>query len=224
MKKIYSIIGMMLLALGINASAASATKLYVNPGHGGYTSNDRQTTMPAVNGVKLPVYDTTIENYPLWSTYNSSNCFWESSGNTYRALGVQYFWKKYINSNIVLSRSENNEAGDLSLSTISKEASSYGGYFMSLHTNAGNAIANYMLVMYSATSKSNPSGERVAGSKAMSVASAKWQDAVILTNETYTTARAMTDRNFYGGSGLGVLNTNTAPGYLAESWFHRLSS
>ena len=209
MKKIYSII--LLVCVALSASAASKTKLYVNPGHGGYGDNDRQTTMPTVNGVKLPVGD---------NGYNKSNCFWESSGNTYRALGVQYFWKKYINSNIVLSRSENNEAGDLSLSTISKAASSYGGYFMSLHTNAGNSSANYMLVMYSATSKSNPSGERVAGSKAMSVASAKWQDAVILTNETYTTARAMTDRNFYGGQGLGVLNTNTAPGYLAESWFH----
>ena len=209
MKKIYSII--LLLCVAFSASAASKTKLYVNPGHGGYGDNDRETAMPKVNGVKLPEGS---------NGYNKGNCFWESSGNTYRALGVQYFWKKYINSNIVLSRSENNEAGDLSLSTISKEASSYGGYFMSLHTNAGNAIANYMLVMYSATSKSNPSGERVAGSKAMSVASAKWQDAVILTNETYTTARAMTDRNFYGGSGLGVLNTNTAPGYLAESWFH----
>ena len=209
MKKIYSLILFLCVVLG--ASAASKTKLYVNPGHGGYGDNDRETPMPKVNEVKLPVGS---------NGYNKGNCFWESSGNTYRALGVQYFWKKYINSDIVLSRSENNEAGDLSLSTISKAASSYGGYFMSLHTNAGNAIANYMLVMYSATSKSNPSGERVAGSKAMSVASAKWQDAVILTNETYTTARAMTDRNFYGGQGLGVLNTNTAPGYLAESWFH----
>ena len=209
MKKIYSLI--LLLCVVLGASAASKTKLYVNPGHGGYGDNDRETPMPAVNGVKLPVGS---------NGYNKGNCFWESSGNTYRALGVQYFWTKYINSNIKLSRSENNEAGDLSLGSISTAAGSYGGYFMSLHTNAGNASANYMLVMYSATSKSNPSGERVAGSKAMSTASAKWQDAVILTNETYTTARAMTDRNFYGGSGLGVLNTNSAPGYLAESWFH----
>jgi hypothetical protein len=209
MKKIYSLI--LLLCVVLGASAASKTKLYVNPGHGGYGDNDRETPMPAVNGVKLPVGS---------NGYNKGNCFWESSGNTYRALGVQYFWTKYINSNIKLSRSENNEAGDLSLSSISSASGSYGGYFMSLHTNAGNASANYMLVMYSATSKSNPSGERVAGSKAMSTASAKWQDAVILTNETYTTARAMTDRSFYGGSGLGVLNTNSAPGYLAESWFH----
>ena len=219
MKKIYSIIGMMLLALGINASAASATKLYVNPGHGGYTSNDRQTTMPAVNGVKLPVYDTTIENYPLWSTYNSSNCFWESSGNTYRAQGVKYFWTKYVNSNIKLSRSENTQATDKELSTISSESSSYGGYFMSLHTNAGNASANYVVVMCRSKSSSNYAAYN-STSLTMAQKAANWHDYVKLTNVTYSTPRGMTDRNFYGGSSLGVLNTNSAPGYLAESWFH----
>ncbi len=210
MKKVYSLI-LLLLCVSMGASAASKSKLYVNPGHGGYGDNDRETAMPSVYGTKLPVGS---------NGYNKGNCFWESSGNTYRALGVRYFWAKYINSNISLSRSENNEVGDLSLRSISTAASSYGGYFMSLHTNAGNSSANYMLVMYSAVSTSNPNGERVAGSKAMAVASAKWQDAVILTNETSSEPRAMGDRKFYGGQGLGVLNTNTAPGYLAESWFH----
>ncbi|MBQ4344603.1 MAG: choice-of-anchor D domain-containing protein, partial [Muribaculaceae bacterium] len=210
MKKICSLL-IMLLCVGVSASAFSKTKLYVNPGHGGYTSNDRQTSMPSVNGVKLPVGD---------NGYNKSNCFWESSGNTYRALGIKYFWTKRVNSNIKLSRSSNTQDGDLSLSTIASNSNSYGGYFMSLHTNAGNASANYMIVMYSATSSSNPSGERVSGSKKMATAAAKWHDAVNLTSETYDTPRAMTDRSFYGGSSLGVLRTNNAPGYLAESWFH----
>ena len=137
MKKL-NIIILMLFAAVITVSAASKTKLYVNPGHGGYTSHDRQTSMPSVNGVKLPVGS---------NGYNNSNCFWESSGNTYRALGVEYFWKKRVNSSIKLSRSSNTQDGDLSLSTISAAASSYGGYFMSLHTNAGNASANYVIVM-----------------------------------------------------------------------------
>jgi len=77
MRKVYSLI-LLLLCVSLGASAASKTKLYINPGHGGYTSNDRQTTMPSVNGVKLPVYDETLEGYPHYSTYNSSNCFWES--------------------------------------------------------------------------------------------------------------------------------------------------
>lgn len=218
MKKILSLI-LLLLCVGVGAEAAHTKwKLYVNPGHGGYTSNDRQTTMPKVNGVALPVGD---------NGYNNSNCFWESSGNTYRALGIKYFWQKRVidagladASSIKLSRSTNTQSGDLTLSTIASASSSYGGYFMSLHTNAGNSSANYMIVMYSATSSSNPNGERISGSKAMATAAAKWHDAVNLTNETYDTPRAMTDRAFYGGSSLGALRTNSAPGYLAESWFH----
>ena len=218
MRKVYSLI-LLLLCVSLGASAASKTKLYVNPGHGGYTSNDRQTTMPAVNGVKLPVYDETLEGYPQYSTYNNSNCFWESSGNTYRAQGIKYFWNKYINSNIKLSRESNTQSGDLTLSTIASASNSYGGYFMSLHTNAGNSSANYVVVMCRAKSKSDYSAYN-STSLAMSKAAANWHDYVKLTNVTYSTPRGMTDRNFYGGSGLGVLNTNTAPGYLAESWFH----
>ena len=218
MKKVYSLI-LLLLCVSLGASAASKTKLYVNPGHGGYTSNDRQTTMPAVNGVKLPIYDTTLDGYPHYSTYNSSNCFWESSGNTYRAQGIKYFWTKYINSNVKLSRTENTQATDLTLSTIASQSNSYGGYFMSLHTNAGNASANYVVVMCRAKSKSDYSAYN-STSLSMAQAAANWHDYVKLTNVTYSTPRGMTDRKFYGGSGLGVLNTNTAPGYLAESWFH----
>ena len=114
MKK-FSLLIILLFTAAITVSAASKTKLYVNPGHGGYTSNDRQTAMPTVNGVKLPVGS---------NGYNNSNCFWESSGNTYRALGVKYFWEKRVNSNIKLSRSSNTQDGDLTLSTISAAASS----------------------------------------------------------------------------------------------------
>ena len=219
MKKIYSLI-LLILCVALGASAASKTKLYVNPGHGGYTSNDRQTSMPSVNGVKLPVYDVTVNGgTPLYNTYNSSNCFWESSGNTYRAQGVKYFWKKYVNSNIKLSREENTQATDLTLSTIASQSNSYGGYFMSLHTNAGNSSANYVVVMCRAKSKSDYSAYN-STSLTMAQKAANWHDYVKLTNVTYSTPRGMTDRKFYGGSGLGVLNTNTAPGYLAESWFH----
>lgn len=209
MKKVYSLI-LLLLCISLGASAASKTKLYVNPGHGGYTSNDRQTSMPAVNGVKLPVGD---------NGYNNSNCFWESSGNTYRALGIKYFWDKYFGGSIKLSRETNTQAGDLTLSTIAANSSSYGGYFMSLHTNAGNSSANYMIVMCRSKSSSDYSAYS-STSLAMSKAAANWHDYVKLTNVTYSTPRGMTDRQFYNGSSLGVLRTNSAPGYLAESWFH----
>ena len=215
MKKIYALI-IALLFVAMPMEAASKWKLYVNPGHGGYTSNDRQTTMPAVNGVKLPTNNG----------YNTSNCFWESTGNTFRAWGIEYFWNKRVveeglasSSSIKLSRSLNTQDGDLTLSTIAAASSSYGGYFMSLHTNAGNNSANYMIVMCRSVSSSDYSAYS-STSLAMCKSAANWHDYVKLTNVTYSTPRGMTDRNFYNGTSLGVLRTNTAPGYLAESWFH----
>ena len=59
---------MLLAAVSVSADAASKWKLYVNPGHGGYNSNDRQIVMPAVNGVKFT---------------ETQGCFWESEGKTY---------------------------------------------------------------------------------------------------------------------------------------------
>ncbi len=215
MRKVFLLASVLFVCLSLGA--ASKWKLYVNPGHGGYTSNDRQTAMPAVNGVKLPVGD---------NGFNSSNCFWESSGNTYRAWGIEYFWNKRVvaeglaaSTSIKLSRYDNTQSGDLTLSTIAAASNSYGGYFMSLHTNAGNASANYMIVMCRSISSSNYAAYS-STSLAMAKSAANWHDYVNMTSETYNTPRGMTDRQFYNGSSLGVLRTNNAPGYLAESWFH----
>ena len=219
MKKIFAIV-MMLAAVSVSADAASKWKLYVNPGHGGYGDNDRQTAMPAVNGVKFT---------------ETKGCFWESEGNTYRAWGIEYFWKKRVNNNVKLSRYENNEAGDKKLSVIVSESNAYGGYFMSLHTNAGTNSANYMIIMCGAVSKSNWAAKSTT-SLNMAKDAAYWQGGEAtaslstkghgaraqnhMTQKSYKTDRGTTDRTFYSGSGLGVLSGNNAPGYLAESWFH----
>lgn len=219
MKKIYALI-MLLAAVSVSADAASKWKLYLNPGHGGYNSNDRQIVMPAVNGVKFT---------------ETQGCFWESEGNTYRAWAVEYFWKKRVNNNIKLSRYTNTSAGDLALSTIASQANSYGGYFLSLHTNGGNASANYHVSICRGISSSNY-GAYNSMSLTMAKDAAYWQGGEStasmsskkrgggksnhLTNKTYSTDRGNTDRNFYNGSSLGVLRTNNAVGYLVESWFH----
>ena len=199
---------MMLAAVSVSGDAANQKKLYVNPGHGGYTSNDGRTAMPAVNGVNIPETDEIKEG-----------CFWESLGNTYRALGIKYFWEKRVNSNIKLSREKNVQAGDLALSAIAQESNSYGGYFISLHTNAGNASANYAVTLCRSKSESDYSAYN-SNSLIMAKTAANWLNNVKLTNVTNSTPRCMTDRSYYGGLGLGVLSTNPAPGYLVDSWFH----
>ena len=187
------------LALLISATIMSAgnfggKKFYINPGHGGHDSDDRPTPLPL--GVEM---------------------FYESDGTLTRGKHLASFISANGGS-YKMSRTTNTSADDLPLSTIAAQSNSYGGYFMSLHTNAANASANYV-VSFFRSSSSNKTGETITGSKAMAEQASKWHDDTKLTNLTYTTARALGDYSFYGYN-LGVLRTNSRPGYLMESWFH----
>ncbi len=169
-------------------------KFYINPGHGGHDSDDRPTAMPC--GVEM---------------------FYESDGNLDRAFHLKDFLVEN-NANVKMSRTQNTSSDDLGLSTIASYANSYGGYFISLHSNGANASANYIVSFYRSTSAA-PNTEKVSGSKAMATAVSNWQDAVTLSDQTYATPRAYADYSFYGYN-LGVLRTNNCVGYLVESWFH----
>lgn len=177
-----------------NAADFNGRKFYINPGHGGHDSDDRPTALPC--GVPM---------------------FYESDGTLSRGLALKEFLEKN-NAKVKISRTTNTSADDLGLSTIASYSNSYGGYFMSLHSNGANASANYVVAFYR-TSSSAPTTEVVSGSKKMSTSVANWHDAVTLSDQTYETPRAIGDWSFYGYN-LGVLKTNSCPGYLVESWFH----
>ena len=214
MRKIFLLASMLGLCLTVSAGSGSGTsttnatytgkttgsanfggkKFYVNPGHGGHSSDDRPTAMPL--GVDM---------------------FYESDGNLTRGEYLKEFFVAN-NASVRMSRESNTDSDDLPLSTIASYSSSYGGYFISLHSNGANASANYM-VSFFRTSSSATTTETISGSKAMATKVSNWQDAVNLTNETYDTPRALGDYSFYGYN-LGVLRNNSAPGYLVESWFH----
>ena len=210
MKKVFSIVASLLcvalVAIGAENSGASYTgtttgsanfgkkKFYINPGHGGHDSNDRPTAMPC--GVEM---------------------FYESDGNLDRAFHLKDFLVAN-NANVRLSRTKNTSSDDLGLSAIASYANSYGGYFMSLHSNGANASANYVVSFFRSTSAA-PSTEKVSGSKTMAQKASDWHDACTLSDQTYETPRALADYSFYGYN-LGVLRTNNCVGYLMESWFH----
>lgn len=177
-----------------NSADFGGKKFYINPGHGGHDSDDRPTALPC--GVPM---------------------FYESDGTLSRGLALKEFLEKN-NAKVKMSRTTNNSSDDLGLSTIAAQANSYGGYFMSLHSNGANASANYVVAFFRSSSAS-PTIEVVSGSKKMSTSVANWHDAVTLSDQTYETPRAMGDWSFYGYS-LGVLRTNNRPGYLVETWFH----
>lgn len=200
MKKILTLACAALLA-GTAANTATAgnvsfsgKKFYVNPGHGGHDSDDRPTAMPL-----------------------SVAMFYESDGNLDRGIHLRDFLQAY-SASVKMSRTTNTSSDDLALSTIASQSNSYGGYFMSLHSNGANASANYVVSFFKSTS-SAPSTNAVAGSNAMATQVSKWHDNNHLSNLTYTTPRALGCYAFYGYN-LGVLRTNNRPGYLVETWFH----
>lgn len=215
MRKIFLLASLFVCLFVLDASAGSGTgtsttnktytaqsgtanfggkKFYINPGHGGHSSDDRPTAMPL--GVAM---------------------FYESDANLTRSFYLRDFLYKN-NANVRMSRESNTDNDDLPLSTIASYSSSYGGYFISLHSNGANASSNYVVSFFRTTS-SAPSTNYIAGSKDMAYQGSIWHDAVNLTNETYDTPRALGCHAFYGYN-LGVLGSNSAVGYLVESWFH----
>ena len=169
-------------------------KWYVNAGHGGFESDDRPTPMPLLAGGEY---------------------FYESEGNLDRAFHMQKFLEKN-GGTVKMSRTVNTSTSDMDLTAIATASSSYGGYFISMHSNGANASANYHVALYKGSSSTNS----VAGSERM----AYWNSYNnykngCLSDYTYGTPRSMADYDLMGWH-YGVLRTNTQPGYLVETWFH----
>ena len=120
MKK-FSIISLMLLfvaALTQNFMRADEQPhVYINPGHGGHSSDDRNVVVaPYVQGDTMG--------------------FWESNSNMYKCFALrELLWKKGYK--VTVSRETNTEDDDLGLSTIVRLCNNSGAdVFYSIHSNA----------------------------------------------------------------------------------------
>ena len=178
----------------ISSNYNKSGKWYVNAGHGGFESDDRPTPMPLLSGGEY---------------------FYESEGNLDRAFHMQKFLEKN-GGTVKMSRTTNKSSSDMDLTAIATASSSYGGYFISMHSNGANASANYHVALYKGSNSTNSIG----GSERM----AYWDSYNnykngCLTEYTYSTPRSMADYDLMGWH-YGVLRTNTQPGYLVETWFH----
>ncbi|MBQ7041510.1 MAG: N-acetylmuramoyl-L-alanine amidase [Muribaculaceae bacterium] len=177
----------------ISSNYNKSGKWYVNAGHGGFDSDDRPTPMPLLGG----------------------EYFYESEGNLDRALHMEQ-WLIQNGGTVKMSRRENTSAWDLNLTSIATASSSYGGYFISMHSNGANASANYHVALYKGSNATNS----IAGSERMAREnSINNYNNGCLTEFTYGTPRSMADYDLMGWH-YGVLRTNTQPGYLVETWFH----
>ena len=112
-------------------------KIYINPGHGGYDSDDRLMYL-------YPIF----VNQVVQEGYTREQSFWESVSNLDKGLRLDTMLRD-LGFQTKLSRITNTTADDRSLSGISAEASNWNADFMlSIHSNAGNP-SNYVLQLHS---------------------------------------------------------------------------
>ena len=124
-------------------------KIYINPGHGGYDSDDRLMYL-----------------YPIFLSGNQVNeaagytremSFWESVSNLDKGLRLDTLLRN-LGFQTKMSRIHNTTEDDRSLSGISAEATNWNADFMlSIHSNAGNP-SNYVLHLHSGITPGDPYG------------------------------------------------------------------
>jgi hypothetical protein len=203
--------GFLLLGFSLQAQDLSGVRILINPGHGGYDSDDR-------NVVIAPF------------TSGNQNGFWESKSNLDKGLALRSMLLAH-NAQAMMSRTQNTTADDLPLSAIVQMANEYNADFMlSIHSNAGAGSANHVLMLYSGVDTGDtyiyptptPYSEL---SKAISTEIAKniYSNQITTWSSTYSVRGDKTfGRVAMGGwsDGYGVLRGLTVPGVISEASMH----
>ena len=215
-----------IFALCCFAMYASATKVYINPGHGSWGPNCRPMA--------------TI-NYAAGDTLG----FFESNTNLWKAFMLESKLKG-AGFDVKMSRRASGGSGtnefNKALSTICTEAENYGAdYYISIHSNAGpdgsdGSFANYPVILY----RGYTGEPKVTNSDKMAKASmARLYDIFYKTKYDPTSGgpefttyyspsnpRIVGDLSFYNTTStygyLGALKHNI-PGFLSEGYFHTYS-
>lgn len=121
-------------------------KIYINPGHGGYDSDDRLMYL-------FPIFIGST----LQPGYTREQSFWESQSNLDKGLRLDTMLRD-LGFQTKMSRITNTTDDDRSLSGISAEATNWNADFMlSIHSNAGNP-SNYILHLHSGITPGDPYG------------------------------------------------------------------
>lgn len=175
----------------VTSGQLNGIKICIDPGHGGYDpANDRKIELP----------------YGL--------IFWESEGNLMTANNAGELLTQ-LGANVKLTRTDNTDASDISLSARSTIANEFGAdFFLSNHTNAGGGGNNYSLVLY----KGEDNIPAWPQAKVMgSYLAPGLQDLLRTTN--YHNRGDISFLTF----NLGVLKNTNMPAVLSEGSFHDLN-
>ncbi|MDR1090674.1 MAG: Ig-like domain-containing protein [Prevotella sp.] len=212
MKKLTFLIFALLTSIAFYAVDGPMTgiKIYLNPGHGGYDSNDR-----------------SIWTIPVPETWSNPDGYWESKSNLVKGLALRDMLQA-AGATVIMSRTTNTSGirdgaqyaggGDRDLSEIAAEANANNvDAFLSIHSNAINTTTNYLLLLYHGYDNQ----PTVAASLPMVQAAGPVQITNQLTVWTSASPMLRGDFTFYGDNlGLGVLRPLTVPGFLSEGSFH----
>ena len=212
MKKLF-IITLFFTAIVFSVIAQDLTgiKIYINPGHGGYDSDDR---------------NVVIAPY----SQGDQNGFWESVSNLDKG---KYLMEMLENSGaqVAISRVTNTTADDLPLSQIVRSANEFNSDFMlSIHSNAGNTARSAVLMLYSGRSVGDtwvyPTAtphEETSRLISTEIAKNLYSNQATSWSSIYSVQGDKTfGRVSMGGwsDGYGVLRGLTVPGVISEGSHH----
>ena len=191
----------MLAVMAVNIATAQQPHVYINPGHGGYDSDDRNMVI-----------------YPFHQGDSAGS--WESKSNLRKGLAMQEILQKkgYRTS---ISRVTNTTADDLALSTIVALCNQSGAdVFISIHSNATgtSAVNNFPMVFY----RGYTGSPQIANADVLAADLEPYLYASQSTvwTHNYQIWGDWSFRPEWGTQGYGVLRGNRAVANLSEGSFH----
>jgi len=211
MKKIYILL-MVLTAVfsGMNAQNMTGITICVNPGHGGFDSDDRNVTIAPY-----------LQSDP--------NGFWESQSNLDKGKQLRDMLQ-VAGATVIMTRTTNTTADDLDLSVIIAMANQGNADFMlSIHSNAGNGVANHVLQLYAGKDANDVTVYPTATpwsdkSRDISTVIAKnlYENQINTWSSTYNVAgdKTFARTAMRWDDGYGVLRGLAVPGVISEGSMH----
>lgn len=197
----------------LNGQNLSGVRIHINPGHGGWDSDDR--------GIPTPLFPSVGPNVG----------FWESQSNLDKGLQLKAMLEE-LGATVQISRTQNRTEDDLPLSQIVRMANEFNSDFMlSIHSNAGSGTANHVLMLYAGIDLNDPQKTyptptpKSDESRAISTEIAKNLVKNQLTHWTSANYNVSGDKTFarlYMGwsDGYGVTRGLTVPGVISEGSMH----
>ncbi len=196
-----SMMAALLAVMAVNVATAQQPHVYINPGHGGYDSDDRNMVI-----------------YPFHQGDSAGS--WESKSNLRKGLALQEILQRkgYQTS---ISRVTNTTADDLALSTIVALCNQSGAdVFYSIHSNAtgSSAVNNFPMVFY----RGYTGTPQVANADVLAADLEPYLYASQTTvwTHNYQIWGDWSFRPEWGTQGYGVLRGNRAVANLSEGSFH----